>query len=103
MSGVARAQSDAQAASGPPYHIAVLVNSGSAQPCYDDGIIAAIEKMTELAEEQMYKSGGVHGRPIEVWMLDSMDQSKKAISNIREALKDPQLLAVVGLSSDLLA
>ena len=102
-SSMAHAQSDAKAASGPPYQIAVLVNSGSAQPCYDDGIIDAIKKMTALAQEEINKSGGVHGRPIHVRILDDGDQAKKTVANIREALKDKQLLAVVGLSSDFLA
>ncbi len=103
LTGSVQAQSDAKAASGPPYQIAVLINSGSAQPCYDNGIVAAIQKMTSLAQEDINKSGGVHGRPVEVKLLDSADQATTTIANIRQALADPQLLAIVGLSSDVIA
>ena len=99
----AKAQTEAQAASGPPFHIAVLVNSGSVKPCYDNGVIAAIEKMTSLAQEEINKAGGVNGRPIEVRLIDDEDLTEKTIVNVREALKDKQLLGIIGLSNDFTA
>ena len=98
----AQAQNVAEAASGPPLNVSIRVDSSSSIPCYGTGRIPAINRRTALAQDDINKQGGVHGRPIQVQVLDGSGQAEFAIANVKKSLADPQLLAMVGVSNDYL-
>jgi len=88
----------AEAAQGPPLNIAVFVSTGS-DACYESGNVAAIERLTKREQERINAHGGVVRRPVQVRILDDARDPQKLIANMRSALADPQLLAMVGLSN----
>lgn len=94
----ARAQDEAMAAQGPPLNIAVFIGSRS-DVCYDPGDVAAITKLASLEEKRINAHGGVGGRPLRLRFLDDRRDPQKSIANMREALSDPQMLAMIGLSN----
>ncbi len=88
----------AQAAQGPPLNIAVLVSNRGDQ-CYDPGDVAAIKRFTLLEQDRLNAIGGVTGRPIQVRFLDDDRDAKKTAANVRSAISDPQMLAIIGLAN----
>lgn len=94
----ATAQEAAQAAQGPPLNVAVLL-SNRADLCHDPGDVAAIRKFAAIEEERLNRTGGVAGRPLNLRFLDDDRDPKRTVANVRSALADPQLLAIVGLSN----
>jgi hypothetical protein len=93
----AHAIEEAQAAKGPPFKVAVFYSSRT-DVCYDPGDVAAIKKLTLDERERLNARGGVSGRPIELQFFDDA-RDDGAIANVRTALSDPQMLAMVGLSN----
>ncbi len=100
--GLAHAQpasaiEEAQAATGPPFNINVLVSSRS-DVCYDPGDVAAIKRLTHDEQERINKRGGVSGRPIKLKFFDDARDEKRAIANVTATLADTQSIATIGLS-----
>jgi len=93
-----RAADEAVAASGPPFNVAVFVNTHRDQ-CYSRGYKAAAERLSRDAASEINKLGGVHGRPVELKFFDNEANGQAAIANVRAALGEGQLLAMIGLSS----
>lgn len=93
----ARAADKAEAASGPPLSVAIMVSSRDDQ-CYDDGRLAAIRKLASVEQERINAAGGIHGRRLIIKFLDDRRNDKTAVANMRTALGDPTLLAIIGLS-----
>lgn len=87
----------AEAASGPPLTVAMFISSRNDQ-CYDDGRVAAIKHLAMAQQQSINASGGVHGRPITIRFFDDARDEKKSVANVRAALGDPTLLAMIGLS-----
>ena len=98
----ASAQTAAEAASGPPYRVAVLVSS-RADLCYDNGYVDAITRLTRLEEARINRQGGIAGRPVRVEILDDRREPARAIANVRSALAMDDVLAIVGLTNSNLA
>ncbi len=94
----ARAQDEAEAAAGPPFSIALLVDSDVGR-CYDRGYVAAVERLVSLEQQKINARGGVNGRPIDVSVLDGRRDIDQTIENVRTALELPNLLAMIGLTS----
>jgi hypothetical protein len=93
----AHAADEAVAASGPPLHVALLVSS-SPPLCYGDGWSEAIRRLATLAAEDLNRRGGVRGRQIQVTFYDDGEDVGRAVENVRQALQQSDLLALVGLS-----
>ena len=87
----------AEAASGPPLSVAMFVSSRNDQ-CFDDGRLKAITALATAEQNRINAAGGVHGRPIALKFLDDARDEKKSIANMRAALADPTVLALIGLS-----
>jgi len=94
----AHAVEEAQAAKGPPLDVALFVSSNE-KACFDPGDIGAITRLTDIAVQRINMTGGVHGRPLRLRMFDDVREEARAIVNVREALRMPELLAMIGLSS----
>jgi len=91
------AQSSPAEAARPPVSIAVFVSSRT-DACFDTGEVAAIRKLAAQEVERLNKSGGIAGRPIRIRVLDDRREDYLAIAHVREAISDPSMLAIVGLS-----
>ncbi len=91
------AQSSPAEAARPPVSIAVLVSSRT-DACFDTGEVAATRKLAAQEVERLNKSGGIAGRPIRIRVLDDRREDDLAIAHVREAISDPSMLAIVGLS-----
>jgi hypothetical protein len=98
MPRAVQAQEEAQAAQRPAVSIAILTSSRS-DVCYDPGDIAAITRLTRLEQERINQRGGVAGRRVELRFLDDARDQQRTLANVRNALADPQTLAIVGLSA----
>ena len=92
------AQEAAEAASGPPINMAILVSNRRDQ-CYDPGDVAAIRRFVMREEERINARGGIAGRTLHIRLLDDNRNPATTTANIRSALSDPQLLAIVGLAN----
>lgn len=93
----ALAVDEAEAASGPPFNVAVFVSSRG-DACYESGNVAAIKRLTSEVERGINKRGGILGRPVNVVLYDDERDEQKSIQNVHAALADPRTLAMVGLS-----
>lgn len=97
VSTPARAIDQAEAA-GPPFKIGIFVSSRKDE-CYDSGSIAAIKKLTTLQQTEINRQGGIAGRPIKLIYLDDERDQNRVIANMRSALAEPQMLAMIGQSN----
>ena len=93
------AADEAEAASGPPLNIALFVNS-SPTYCYSSGHIEATNTLANLAAERINDLGGVRGRPVQLTVYDNQNNLERAVKNIRTALDQTDLLAMIGLSNE---
>ena len=82
----------------PPVRIAVFVSSRSDR-CYDTGNVAAVTALAKAEEARVNEAGGIGGAPLEVVIMDDARDTERAIGNVRWALNDPRMLAMVGLSA----
>ncbi len=93
-----RAQSKAEAATRPPVTIPIFVSSRS-DLCYDPGDVAAIRKLASLEAERINGAGGAGGRQIKLSFLDDERDQAKTTANLRQAIGDPNTVAMIGLSN----
>ena len=91
-------QEKAVAAQGPPLSVAVFVGSRT-DVCHDRGDVAAIMRLATAEQDRINRTGGIHGRPLALKFLDDRREEAPMIANMATALADPQLLAMIGLSS----
>jgi len=94
----AYAQTEAQAASGPPLDIAIFVSTRK-DLCHARGYVAATRRLATRTQNKINARGGINGRPIELKFFDNQRDTAKTIANVREALTGPNLLAMIGLTS----
>lgn len=88
---------DAAQAQRPPWRVPILVSSRNDQ-CFDAGDIAAITTMVRTEVDRINRSGGVAGRFVEAPLLDDVRDAQRTTANLKQALDDPQTLAVIGLA-----
>ena len=88
----------AEAAKGPPLHVALFVSSRN-DACFDPGNVAAITRLAKREADRINAQGGVAGRPIALRFLDDARNDKAVVDNVRSALTDPSMLAMIGLTS----
>jgi hypothetical protein len=92
----AQAQADTSAG-GQSLSIAVLLSSRKDQ-CYDNGIAAAIEQLTKAEQRRINASGGILRRTLDLQILDDKQDNERAIANVKQALANPNTVAMIGLS-----
>lgn len=81
----------------PPLKITVLVGPRN-DFCYSDHI-EATEKLVQSARDRINKAGGIAGRSLEIVFRDDRGDSRRAVESVKEALADPQTVAMIGLAS----
>ncbi|HWB47056.1 MAG TPA: ABC transporter substrate-binding protein [Hyphomicrobiaceae bacterium] len=95
--GPAAAQTTPAAAAQPPLSIAVFVSSRNDQ-CYDNGIASAIEHLTKAEQGRINAAGGILRRRLDLQFLDDKLDDRRAIANMKDALANPNTVAMIGLS-----
>lgn len=93
----ARAADPAEAAL-PPYTIAVFTSSRP-DSCFDNGDIGAIAALTKQTLAEINRSGSFQGRALSLKFLDDKGSADRALSNMRDALADPMIVSMIGLSN----
>jgi len=93
----ARAQSNAAAAE-PPFTIPVFISSRDDQ-CFDNGLVSAIKQLTKAEQNRINAEGGVLRRQINVEFMDDQRNQERTIANMKEALKNPNTIAMIGISN----
>lgn len=88
----------AEAAARPPLNVAVFLSSRS-DLCFDPGDIKAITAMTRMEQDKINRRGGIAGRPVALKFYDDARDAGRATENLRQALADPDMLAMIGLSA----
>ena len=96
--GPAKAVEEAQAAQGPPVHIALFVSSRN-DLCHDPGDVDAIKRFAAFQQRQINSRGGVAGRPLSFQVFDDERSDAKAIANMRAALAERNTIGMIGLSN----
>ena len=94
----AHAQADAAAAAQPPLSIAIFVSSRKDQ-CYDSGLVAAVEQLTKAEQKRINAAGGILRRTLQLEFLDDKLDPARTVANVKQALANPNTVAMVGLSS----
>lgn len=93
----AHAQADKAAAAQPPLSIAVFTSTSKTQ-CYDSGIVGAITALSKAEQERINAAGGILRRQLQLQFLDDNQDEARAIANMKEALANPNTIAMIGLS-----
>ena len=81
--------------SDPGYTIAVHISSSPTDGGPEE--VAAIQDFVRRRAEVINTAGGVKGRKLNIKFFDDKTDVKKTIANVDAALKDPRLLAMVGI------
>lgn len=97
----ARAQSKAVAAE-PALTIPVFVSSREDQ-CFDSGLVSAIKQLATAEQNRINAAGGVLRRQIKLEFLDDQRNQELTIANMTTALKNPNTVAMIGISNSNLA
>ena len=96
LSAGSRAQAQADAATQSP-SIAIFLSSRKDQ-CYDSGITEAIEQLTKAEQRRINASGGVLRRSLDLQFLDDKQDDARAVANMKQALANPNTIAMIGLT-----
>ncbi|MFN3745333.1 MAG: ABC transporter substrate-binding protein [Hyphomicrobiaceae bacterium] len=95
----AAALKEAEAAQGPPYHIALFVSPPREDLCHDPGDLAAVRRLAADEQARINQRGGIAGRPIAIKIFDDGRDSAKAIANMRTVLADRNMIGMIGLGN----
>ena len=82
----------------PPWTIAVFVSSRR-DLCFDPGDVGAITRLVRREEERINRRGGLHGRSVQLRLFDDQGDPARTTANLRTAIADPQMLAMIGISN----
>lgn len=94
----AQAIEPAEAATKPPVTVSLFVSTRN-DTCYDRGDVGAITRMVFDERDRINASGGIAGHKLKVRILDDHRDANRATANVREALDDPDSVAMIGMSS----
>jgi ABC-type branched-subunit amino acid transport system substrate-binding protein len=73
-----------------------LVSSRS-DACYDRGDLRAIKRLAAQEQTRINAEGGIAGRRLQIDYVDDLREDQRAITGVREAIADPETLALIGL------
>ncbi len=98
LAGPASAIEPAEAATKPPVTVNIFVSTRN-DTCYDRGDVAAITRFATDARDRINAQGGIAGHKLQLRILDDYRDQNRSLANMREALADPDSVAMVGMSS----
>src|SRR5215471_6336181 len=96
LSAGSRAEAQADPAAQAP-SIAIFLSSRKDQ-CYDNGITDAIGQLTRAEQKRINASGGVLRLPLDLQFLDDAQDDGRAVANMKQALANPNTVAMIGLT-----
>lgn len=96
--GPALAIEAAEAATKSPVRVSVFVSTRN-DTCYDRGDVAAITRFVTEARDEINAHGGIAGHKLDVSILDDYRDQNRTTVNMRQALADPDSVAMIGMSS----
>jgi hypothetical protein len=88
----------AEAATKPPVTVNIFVSTRN-DTCYDRGDVAAITRLVTEEQTRINAQGGVAGHKLDLRILDDYRDQNRTTANMREALSDPDSVAMIGMSS----
>ena len=91
----AKAQSIIQ---NPPLKIALLTTSTS-DACFNSGVAAAIKQLSMLERDRVNATTGIAGHRLELVFFDDLGDAQNTVANVRSAMADRQMVAMVGLTN----
>lgn len=81
-----------------PYSIAVHLSTDKrAAGGPEEQEVVAIREFVELRVDEINRAGGIKGRKLKAVFYDDENEAERTISNVKAALGDPNMLAMVGL------
>ncbi|MEL7544566.1 MAG: ABC transporter substrate-binding protein, partial [Pseudomonadota bacterium] len=81
-----------------PVTIAVMYSSDRNR-CFTPGVVTAIRHFTTQRAEQINQAGGIAGRPLNIRYFDDFATAEETMRNMDAALRLPNLVGIVGMSS----
>jgi hypothetical protein len=88
----------AEAATKPPVTVNIFVSTRN-DTCYDRGDVAAITRFATAEQSRINAQGGIGGHKLELRIFDDYRDQNRTTANVREALADPDSVAMIGMSS----
>jgi len=92
----APAQATEAEAAKPALKLKLFVTSRS-NACYDSGYIRAAKRLAMRERARINEQGGIAGRRLDLEFLDDGGGDERAIELVRQAVADPEVLALIGL------
>jgi Periplasmic binding protein len=83
---------------GQSVKVAIFLSS-DADRCYTPGLVHAIRYFTKRLGEQINAKGGIGGRKVALTFFEDYEQVDATIANVKTAIEDPTMLAMIGISS----
>jgi Periplasmic binding protein len=88
----------AEAATKPPVSVNIFVSTRN-DTCYDRGDVAAITRFANQERDRINAQGGIAGHKLDLRIWDDYRDQNRTTAQMREALADPDSVAMIGLSS----
>jgi hypothetical protein len=88
----------AEAATKPPLTVTVFVSTRN-DTCYDRGDVGAITRFANEARDRINAQGGIAGHKLDLRIFDDYRDVNRTTAGMREALADPDMVAMIGMSS----
>ncbi|MGI9405084.1 MAG: ABC transporter substrate-binding protein [Hyphomicrobiaceae bacterium] len=81
-----------------PFTIAVMYSSDRNR-CFTPGVVTAVRYFTQARADEINARGGIGGRKIRLAFYDDFATLEETVKNVDIALKDENLIGIVGISS----
>lgn len=81
-----------------PLKVGVFVSSDGNR-CFAPGLVAAIRYFTSQYVARVNAAGGIGGRTLELAYFDDYEDAGTAITNVKTAIDDPAMMAMIGVPS----
>ena len=73
--------------------------SSDGNRCFAPGLVTAIKYFTAQLADRLNRDGGIGGRKIALSYFDDFEQPDAAIANVKAAIEDPAMTAMIGVPS----
>lgn len=81
-----------------PLKVGFFVSSDGNR-CFTPGLVTSIKYFATKLADQVNASGGIDGRKVVLTFLDDFEQAETTVANVKEAINDPSMMAMIGVPS----
>ncbi len=81
-----------------PLNVGFFISSDGNR-CFTPGLVTAIKYFTTKLADHVNNTGGIGGRKVALTFFDDFEQSSTTVANIKMAIDDPAMMAMIGVSS----